>query len=80
MYAKRGEPVLALEFDVFAHDNKVSVSMWAHTRHNIPFTEMKAAFEAIVGHLLSFIDDGDMCPFNPAFRDKADRTEGEERV
>jgi hypothetical protein len=64
MYRKRGAPVLALEFDVFAPDQ---VSMWAHTRHDIPFAQMKAAFEAIQRHLASFIADGDMCPFNPSF-------------
>ena len=64
MYQQRGEPTLSLEFDVFDGDH---VSMWAHTRHDVPFHVMKAAFEAIKDHLASFIADGDMCPFNPDF-------------
>ena len=57
----RGHPILSLEFDVFP-GNKVS--MWAHTRHDVPFLEMKQAFEAIRAHIDEFIQDGDMCPFN----------------
>ena len=64
MYRIRGRPTLTLEFDVFPPDQ---VSMWAHTRHEIPFAEMKAAFEAIEQHIHSFLLDGDMCPFHPDF-------------
>jgi hypothetical protein len=52
------------------------VSMWAHTRHDVPFTQMEQAFKAIQRHLSSFIADKAMCPFNPAFgRGLADETE-----
>ena len=61
-YQTKGRPVLALEFDVFPDG---AVSMWAHTRHEIPFAEMHAAFTAIQHHLASFIADAGMCPFNP---------------
>ena len=61
--ARKGRPVLSLEFDVFLDGD---VSMWAHTRHDIPFPQMQAAFEAIQAHLARFISDADMCPFNPA--------------
>ena len=72
MYRKRGTPVLMLEFDVFPADQ---VSMWAHTRHDIPFADMKAAFEAIERHIHNFIADGDMCPFNPDFLTNPDTEE-----
>ena len=50
--------------------------MWAHTRHDVPFTQMEQAFKAIQRHLSSFIADKAMCPFNPAFgRGLADETE-----
>ena len=64
LYAEQGEAVLTLEFDVFAGEK---VSMWAHTRHDVPFAEMRAAFEAVVEHLQDFIADQAMCPFNPDF-------------
>jgi hypothetical protein len=68
LYKKHGKPILALEFDVFsATTHGLAVSMWAHTRHEIPFEQMKEAFEAIKDHLQRFIDDADMCPFNPEF-------------
>lgn len=63
-YASKGRPTLSLEFDVFPDGE---VSMWAHTRHEIPFDEMQAAFESVRRHLVSFIADAYMCPFNPAF-------------
>jgi hypothetical protein len=62
--ARKGRPVLSLEFDVYEDGE---VAMWAHTRHEIPFAQMQAAFEAIRDHLTRFIADGDMCPFNPQF-------------
>lgn len=64
LYEKKGRPILALEFDVFPSGE---VSMWAHTRHMVPFAEMKLAFDAIQRHLSAFIADADMCPFNPEF-------------
>jgi len=64
LYKQKGRPVLALEFDVFPSGE---VSMWTHTRHDIPFDEMKRAFEAVQDHLRRFIVDGDICPFNPSF-------------
>jgi hypothetical protein len=70
LYQRHGAPVLALEFDVFAPGQQVS--MWAHTRHDIPFAEMQRAFEAIAEHLRRFLADGAMCPFNPAFVQEAD--------
>ena len=72
MYRKRGEPILALEFDVFDGNQ---VSMWAHTRHDVPFAVMKDAFEAIQAHIASFLADGEMCPFNPEFRRTANAEE-----
>lgn len=74
LYQKNGRPTLALEFDVFPDGE---VSMWAHVRHDVPFVEMKAAFEAIKRHLESFIADGEMCPFNPAFVQQGDAMESE---
>jgi len=62
-YTTKGRPVLALEFDVFSDG---AVSMWAHTRHEIPFKEMYDAFVAIQQHITSFIADAGMCPFNPS--------------
>lgn len=62
LYAKKGRAVLALEFDVFPDG---AVSMWTHTRHDIPFAQMQEAFEAIHRHLAHFIADGAMCPFHP---------------
>jgi hypothetical protein len=70
MYKKKGQPTLSLEFDVFSNNK---VSMWAHTRHDVPFTVMKSAFEAIRDHIESFLSDGDMCPFNPEFIKKAEK-------
>ena len=61
---RKGRPTLMLEFDVYPDGE---VAMWAHTRHDVPFVEMKRAFEACQSHLAHFIVDGDMCPFNPAF-------------
>ena len=66
MYQKCGRPLLSLEFDVFPGDPP-QVSMWAHTRHDVPFAVMQAAFTAIALHLQRFLDDGAMCPFNPDF-------------
>ena len=63
-YRVKGQPTLALEFDAYSSGE---VSMWAHTRHEVPFEEMKAAFEAIRRHLASFLADEAMCPFNPKF-------------
>jgi hypothetical protein len=63
-YKTKGRPTLSLEFDAFSDGD---VSMWAHTRHEIPFHEMRAAFEAIQSHLKRFISDEAMCPFNPMF-------------
>lgn len=63
-YQSKGRPVLSLEFDVFVNND---VSMWTHTRHDIPFTVMKQAFEAIKDHIERFIADENMCPFNPYF-------------
>ena len=72
-YAVKGEPTLALEFDVFADGE---VSMWTHTRHDVPFTQMEQAFQAIQRHLSRFIAAKAMCPFHPAFgRGLADETE-----
>lgn len=63
--ARKGRPTLSLEFDVYADGE---VAMWAHTRHEVPFAEMEHAFEAIRDHVARVLADGDMCPFNPAFR------------
>lgn len=63
-HAHKGRPILSLEFDVYADG---SVSMWTHTRHEIPFSDMQQAFEACRDHIVRFIADGNMCPFNPQF-------------
>ena len=68
MYRTKGEPTLALEFDVFPDGQ---CSMWAHTRHDVPFATMQAAFQAVLAHLQSFIADGEVCPFNPDFMAQA---------
>ena len=66
--ARKGRPTLMLEFDVYGDGE---VAMWAHTRHEIPFAVMQQAFEACRDHLQRFLTDGDMCPFNPQFRQEA---------
>lgn len=58
---ERGEPVLRLEFDVFADGQ---VSMWTHFKHGSDFTNTRALLEAIQRHLREFIADGEMCPFS----------------
>ncbi len=63
---RKGRPVLSLEFDVYEDGE---CSMWAHTRHEVPFLTMKAAFEKIEEHIHKFIEEGDMCPFNPEFKE-----------
>jgi len=64
LYRQHGAPTLALEFDVFPDGQ---VSMWTHTRHDVPFADMHAAFELISQHIRRFIEDREMCPFHPAF-------------
>ncbi len=58
---ERGEPVLRLEFDVFA-GNKVS--MWTHFNHEADFKEAKLQLIAIRDHLNEFLRDENMCPFH----------------
>jgi len=68
LYTKRGKPVLSLEFDVWSEGK---VSMWAHTRHDVDFQEMKRAFVECRDHLNAFIEDEAMCPFNHQFTDES---------
>lgn len=77
LYEKNGRPTLALEFDVFPSGE---ISMWAHTRHDVPFAVMQQAFEAIQSHLARFLADGVMCPFNPAFHEKPGESFAQEGV
>lgn len=62
MYEEKGKPILILDFDIFLDGQ---VAMWTHTKHGIPFPQMKAAFQAAVDHLTSFISNESMCPFYP---------------
>ena len=59
----KGQPVMALEFDVWVDG---SVSMWTHLKHGDDYGEVAKEFSAILEHLESFIRDGDMCPFRPS--------------
>jgi hypothetical protein len=58
---EKGEPLLRLEFDVFADG---AVSMWTHFDHSADFNEVKKMLVAVKSHLDEFLDDEDMCPFH----------------
>jgi len=57
---ERGEPMLRLEFDVFADGQ---VSMWTHFQHGDDFRKNKSMLLAAQQHLSEFIADEGMCPF-----------------
>lgn len=60
---ERGEPLLRIEFDVFADGQ---VSMWTHFKHGDDFRRVKAELEAARAHLTEFLKDESMCPFRHA--------------
>lgn len=64
---QRGDPVLRLEFDVFADGE---VSMWTHFDHGGDFEEVKQRLLAIKEHLTEFLKDENMCPFHNVKRVK----------